>query len=64
MRTWDHACINSRIEIHVRCEEGALCLGGHVVIDVVRLVARFRHVDAIPGVDFFLSGFCSLITYL
>ena len=24
MRTWDHACINSRVEVHVRCVEGAL----------------------------------------
>ena len=50
MRTWDHACINSRVEVHVRCVEGALGLGGHVVIGVVRLVARFRHADAIPSV--------------
>ena len=41
MRTWDHTCINSRVEGHVRCVEGALGLGGHVVIGVVRLVARF-----------------------
>ena len=41
MRTWDHACINSRVEVHVRFVEGALGLGGHVVIGVVRLVARF-----------------------
>ena len=43
MRTWDHACINSRVEVHVRCVEGALGFGGHVVIGVVRLVARFHH---------------------
>ena len=24
IRTWDHACINSRIEVHVRCVEGVL----------------------------------------
>ena len=35
MRTWDHACINSRVDVHVRCVEGALGLGGHVVIGVV-----------------------------
>ena len=40
MRTWDYACINSRVEVHVRCVEGALGLGGHVVIGVVRLVAE------------------------
>ena len=34
-RTWDHACNNSRVEVHVRCVEGALGLGGHVVIGVV-----------------------------
>ena len=32
---WDHACVNSRVEVHVRCVEGALGLGGHVVIDVL-----------------------------
>ena len=35
MRTWDHACNNSRVEVHVRCVESALGLGGHVVIGVV-----------------------------
>ena len=30
-----HACINSRVEVHVRCVEGALGLGGHGVIGVV-----------------------------
>ena len=58
MRTWDHACI-----IHVlmfMCTvEGTLGLGGHVVIGVVRLVARFHHAYAIPSVEFFPSGFCS-----
>ena len=42
MRTWDHACINSRDEVHVRCVESALGLGDHVVIGVVRLVALFH----------------------
>ena len=51
MRTWDHACINSRVEVHVRCVEGALGLGGHVVIGVVRLVAQFHHAYAIPSVE-------------
>ena len=64
MRTWDHACINSRVEVHVRCVEGALGLGGHVVIGVVRLVARFHHVCAIQSVEFFPSGFCSPIVHL
>ena len=50
MRTWDHACTNSRVEVHVRCVDGALGLGGHVVIVVVRLVARFHHAYAIPSV--------------
>ena len=44
---------HSRVEVHVRCVEGALGLGGHVVIGVVRLVARFHHADAIPSVEFF-----------
>ena len=26
---------HSRVDVHVRCVEGALCLGGHVVIGVV-----------------------------
>ena len=30
---------NSRVELHVRCVEGALGLGGHVVIGVVRLLS-------------------------
>ena len=64
MRTSDHACNNSRVEVHVRCVEGALGLGGHVVIGVVRLVARFHHADAIPSTDFFPSGFCSSLLYL
>ena len=64
MRTWDHACINSRVEVHVRCVEGALGLGGHVVIGVVPLVVRFHHACAIPSVEFFLSGYCSPIVHL
>ena len=48
----------------MRCVEGALGLGGHVVIGVVRLVTRFHHAYAIPSVEFFLSGFCSLIVHL
>ena len=59
-----HACINSRVEVHVRCVEGALGLGGHVVICVVRLVARFHHAYAIPSVEFFPSGYCSPIVHL
>ena len=35
--------------------EGALGLGGHVVIGVVSL----HHAYAIPGVEFFPSGCCS-----
>ena len=53
MRTLDHACVNSRVEVHVRCVEGALGLGGHVVTGVARLVARFHHAYAIPSVEFF-----------
>ena len=64
MRTCDHACINSRVEVHVRCVAGALGLGGHVVIGVVRLVARFHHTDVIPNVEFFPSRFCSPIVHL
>ena len=43
--------------------EGALGLGGHVVIGVVRLVARFHHADEIPIVEFSPSGFCSPIVH-
>ena len=64
MRTWDHACINSRVEVHVRCVESALGLGGHVVIGVVRLVARFHHADVIPSAEFFPFGYCSPIVHL
>ena len=56
MRTWDHARINSRVEIHVRFVESALELGAHVVIGVVRLVARFHHACALPSVEPFPSG--------
>ena len=55
---------HSRVEVHVRCEKGALGLGGHVVIGVVRLVARFHHADVIPSVEFFPFGFCSPIVHL
>ena len=55
MHTWDHACLNSRVEVHVRCVEGGL--GDHVVIGVVRLVARFHHADVIPNVEFLPSEF-------
>ena len=49
MRTWDHACVNSRVEFHVRCVEGALGLGCHVVIGVGRLIVQFHHAYAIPS---------------
>ena len=55
---------HSRVEVHVRCVEGALGLGGLVVIGVVRLVARFHHAYAIPRVEFFPSGFCNPIVHL
>ena len=64
MRRCHHANINSRVEVHVRCVEGALGLGGHVVIGVVRLVDRFYHADVIPSTGFFPSGFCSSLLYL
>ena len=38
----------SNVECHVLCVEVGLDLGCHVVIGVVRLVARFHHADAIP----------------
>ena len=63
MRTWDQARINSRVEVHVRCVERSLRLGGHVVIGVVRLVARFHHAHALPSVEFFPYGFCSPIVH-
>ena len=55
---------HSRVEVHARCVEGALGLGGHVVIGVVRIVARFHHADAMLSVEFFLFGFCSPIVHL
>ena len=55
---------HSRVEVHVRCVEGALGFGGHVVIGVVCLVAWFHHADAIPSVEFFPSGFDSPIMHL
>ena len=48
----------------MRCVEGALGLGGHVVIGVVRLVVRFHHAYAIPNIEFFPSGYCSPIVHL
>ena len=50
------------VEVHVRCVE--VSLGVHVVIGVVRLVARFHHADAIPSAEIFPSGFCSPIVHL
>ena len=64
MRTWNHVCINSRVKVHVRCVEGALGLDGHVVICVVRLVARLHHAYAIPIVEFFPPGYCCPIVHL
>ena len=55
---------HSRVSVHVRCVESTLGLGGHVVVGVVRLVARFHHAYAIPSVEFFPSGFCSPIVHL
>ena len=55
---------HSRVEVHVRCVEGALGLGGHVVIGDVRLVARFHHAHATPCAEFFPSGYCSPIVHL
>ena len=54
---------HSRVEVHVRCVEGALGLGGHVVIGVVRLVTRFHHAYAIPSgvLSFWI---CSPIAHL
>ena len=42
---------HSRVSVYVLCVEGALGLGGHVVIGV----ARFHHADVIPSVEFFPS---------
>ena len=59
-KTWplDYAHLGSRmrhshIEVHVRWVENALGLGDHVVIDVVRLAARFHHEDVIPSAGMF-----------
>ena len=49
----------SRVNVHVLCVESALGLGGHVVMGVEPLVARFHHADVIPSVEFFPSGCCS-----
>ena len=51
---------HSRVEVHVRCVGGALGLGGHVVIGVVRC----HHANAIPNVEFFPSGFCGPLVHL
>ena len=61
MRTWDHKCINSRVEVHVRCVEGALGLGGHVVIGVVHLVARFHTQTHYQVQSSFLLDFASFV---
>ena len=53
--------LHSRVDVHVRCVEGALGLGGHVVI---WCRAQFHHADAIPSVEFFPSGFCSPLLHL
>ena len=64
--------VHSRVDVHVRCVEGALGLGGHVVIGVVSLhhagaipsveslslvSCSFHHADAKPCVEFFPSEF-------
>ena len=54
---------HSRVEVHVRCVERALGLGGPVVIGVVRLVVRFHHAYEIPSVEF-KSGLCVTGTVL
>ena len=43
----------------MRCVEGALGLGGHVVIGVGRVVVQRHHAYAIPSVEFFPSGCCT-----
>ena len=54
----------SSVEFHVRCVEGALGLGGHVVIGVGRVIVQRHHADVIPSVEFFPSEFCSPIVHL
>ena len=70
--------LHSRVDVHVRCVEGALGLGCHVVIGVVLgfttqtqypswsrchwCRARFHHADAIPRVEFFLDFVVHLCT--
>ena len=86
-RTWilDYAHMgsrvhHSRVEVHVRCMEGALGLGVPVVIGVVLdfttqtqynwwsrchwCRARFHHAHAIPSAEFFPCGFCSPLIFL
>ena len=54
MRTWDHACVNSRVDVHVLFVKGALRLDGHVVIGVVLGFSA----------EFFPSEFCSPLMHL
>ena len=81
-RTWltNKRTAHSRASVHVRCVDGVLGLGGHVVIGVVLgfttqtqypcwsrchwCRARFQHADAITSTDFFPSGFCSSLVVL
>ena len=49
--------LHSRVDEHVRCVEGALGLGGHVVIGVGRVVVHRHHADAVPSVQSFLLDF-------
>ena len=51
---------HSRVSVHVRCVEGVLGLGGHVVFGVV----RFHHADVIPNTDCLPSVFCSALLHL
>ena len=81
-RTWltNKRTAHSRVSVLVRCVEGVLGLGGHVVIGVVLgfttqtqypwwsrchwFRVRFHHADVIPRTDFFPSAFCSSLLYL
>ena len=47
--------VHSRVDVHVRCVESALGLGGHVVIGVV---LGFTTQKQYQSVEFFPSGFC------
>ena len=44
---------HSRVSVHVRCVEGALGLGCHVVSGVGRVIVQRHHADAIPSAEFF-----------